>query len=223
MLVGRRAAEMVEPGMRVGLGTGSTSVQFIRALGERVKAGLKVRCVASSDASERLGRELGIDVTSLAELSELDVYIDGADEVARYERIGLVLIKGGGGAMLREKIVASAAKRFVVVVDETKVVEKLGKFLLPVEVIKMALPLVQRQLAALGLNPRQRPAKDGNGPYLTDEGNYILDCACGPIADPERTAAEIRRIVGVVEHGLFPHMASLVLVAGENGVRELQP
>src|ERR1700722_18426904 len=107
-LVGQRAAELVEPGMRVGLGTGSTSVAFIKALGERVKAGLKIRCVASSDASEALGRSLGMDVVSLAELPELDVYIDGADEVARSPGMGLALIKGGGGALLREKIVASA-------------------------------------------------------------------------------------------------------------------
>lgn len=219
-LVGKRAAEMVEDGMRVGLGTGSTSVMFIRALGERVTGGLKIRCVASSDASEKLGRELGMEVVSLAEMPELEVYIDGADEVARVAG-GLALIKGGGGALLREKIVASAAKRFIVVVDESKMVEKLGKFPLPVEVIKMALPLVEAKLAALGLKPKQRPAKSGDGPYLTDEGNYILDCACGIIEDPAKTAAEIRAIVGVVEHGLFLGMATMALVAGENGVREL--
>jgi ribose 5-phosphate isomerase A len=218
-LVGKRAAEIVEPGMRVGLGTGSTSVAFIKALGERVKGGLKIRCVASSDASTALGLSLGMDVVSLAELPELDVYIDGADEVAP----GLALIKGGGGALLREKIVASAAKKFIVVVDQSKVVDFLGKFPLPVEVIKMALPLVEPKLTALGLHPKQRIAKGGNGPYLTDENNYILDCACGKIVDPQRTAAEIRSIVGVVEHGLFLNMASLALVAGDDGVKELKP
>jgi len=218
-LVGKRAAELVEPGMRVGLGTGSTSVAFIKALGERVKAGLKIRCVASSDASHALGLSLGMDVVSLNELPELDVYIDGADEVAP----GLALIKGGGGALLREKIVASAAKKFIVVVDQSKIVDTLGKFPLPVEVIKMALPVVEPKLVALGLHPKQRQAKDGNGPYLTDEGNYILDCACGKIVDPVRTAAEIRAIVGVVEHGLFLNMARLALVAGEDGVKELHP
>jgi ribose 5-phosphate isomerase A len=222
-LVGRRAAEMVEAGMRVGLGTGSTSVAFIKALGERVKAGLKIRCVASSDASEALGRSLGMDVVSLAEMPGLDIYIDGADEVAHSPGLGLVLIKGGGGALLREKIVASAAKKFVVVVDQTKIVDVLGKFPLPVEVIKMALPIVEPKLTALGLNPKQRQAKDGNGPYLTDEGNYIVDCACGKIVDPVRTAAEIRGIVGVVEHGLFLNMATLALVAGDDGVKELRP
>jgi len=214
--VAKRAVAFVEDGMRVGLGTGSTATMFIRELAERVRAGLRIRCVASSDASFDLGTSLGMDVTTLDELPELDVYIDGADEVGPE----LALIKGGGGALLREKIVASAAKKFIVVVDSSKVVERLGKFPLPVEVVKMALPLVEPKLAALGLCPVQRRAKSGDGPYLTDENNYILDCACGEIADPVKTAAEIRGIVGVVEHGLFLNMASLVLVAGEDGVSE---
>jgi ribose 5-phosphate isomerase A len=132
----------------------------------------------------------------------------------------LALIKGGGGALLREKIVASAAKQFIVVVDSSKMVERLGKFPLPVEVIKMALPLVEPRLSALRLHPKQRRAKSGNRPYLTDEGNYILDCACGVIEEPEVTAAEIRNIVGVVEHGLFLGLATLALVAGNDGVTE---
>jgi ribose 5-phosphate isomerase A len=215
-LVGKRAAELVQDGMRVGLGTGSTATMFIRSLGERVKAGLKIRCVASSDASHNLGLSLGMDVVTLAELPELDIYIDGADEVGPE----LALIKGGGGALLREKIVASAAEKFVVVVDSTKVVPVLGRFPLPVEVVKMALPLVERKLDDLGLHPALRKHKDGSL-YLTDENNYILDCACGTIPEPEETAAEIRGIVGVVEHGLFLGMASVALVAGEGGVTEL--
>lgn len=202
--------------MAVGLGTGTTATLFIRELGERVRRGLKIRCVASSDASHKLGLQLGMDVVTLAELPELDVYIDGADEVGP----GLALIKGGGGALLREKIVASAAKEFIVVVDSTKIVERLGRFPLPVEVVKMALPVVEPRLAALGLHPKLRPAKNGSGPYLTDEGNYILDCACGRIEEPEEVAAEIRSVVGVVEHGLFLGMATLALVAGEDGVTE---
>jgi ribose 5-phosphate isomerase A len=217
-LVGKRAAQLVEDGMAVGLGTGSTSVQFIRALGERVKnEGLKIRCVASSDASTELGLSLGMDVVTLNELPELDLYIDGADEVAP----GFALIKGGGAALLREKIVASSAKKFVCVVDSTKLVEKLGKFPLPIEVIKMALPLVEKRLSELDLNPKLRMLKDGSGPLLTDEQNYILDCHCGVIENPEETAAEIRNIVGVVEHGLFLGLASMVLVAGEDGVTEI--
>jgi len=214
--VALRAVGFIEDGMRVGLGTGTTATMFIQELGKRVASGLRIRCVASSDASHQLGLSLGMDVTTLDQLPELDIYVDGADEVGP----GLALIKGGGGALLREKIVASAAKRFLVVVDSTKVVKHLGRFPLPVEVVKMALRVVEPKLQALGLCPSQRNAKSGAGPYLTDEGNYILDCACGEILDPEKTAAEIRAIVGVVEHGLFLGMASLALVAGENGVVE---
>ena len=179
--------------------------------------GLRIRCVASSEASQNLASRLGMDVTTLDRLPRLDLYIDGADEVGP----DLALIKGGGGALLREKIVASAAQRFVVVVDSTKLVDRLGRFPLPVEVVKMALRVVQPKLEELGLRPAQRMLKDGSGPFLTDEGNYILDCGCGEIVDPEQTAARIRAVVGVVEHGLFLGMAvSLVLVAGENGVIE---
>ena len=218
-LVGRRAAQMVDDGMAVGLGTGTTSVMFIKALGERVRQEkLKIRCVASSDSSHELARSLGMDVTNLAELPELDLYIDGADEVAP----GLALIKGGGGALLREKIVASAARRFVVVADSTKLVPRLGRFPLPVEIIQLALPLVERRLSALGMSPKKRTHQDGSD-YITDEGNFILDCACGAIPDPEKTAAEVREIVGVVEHGLFLHMAALALIAGDDGVKELRP
>jgi ribose 5-phosphate isomerase A len=219
-LVAKRAVEFVQDGMVVGLGSGTTATCFIRELAAR---GLKIRCVASSEASHDLAASLGMCVATLAELPELDVYIDGADEIARVPGLGFGLIKGGGGALLREKIVASAAKSFIVVADSTKLVEHLGRFPLPVEVIKMALPLVQPRLAALGLNPKLRQAKSGAGPYITDEGNYILDCACGRIDDPQRTAAAIRAIVGVVEHGLFLGMATLALVAGENGVSEYRP
>jgi len=217
-LVGKRAAEFVEDGMAVGLGTGTTSIMFIRALGERVKAGLKIRCVASSDASAALGKSLGMDVVSLAELPELDVYIDGADEIGP----GLSLIKGGGGALLREKIVASSARRFIVVADSSKIVATLGKFPLPIEVVKMALPLVTKKLRELGLNPVQRHHADGSV-YLTDEDNFILDCACGQIVDPAATAAAIRSVIGVVEHGIFLNMASVALIAGEDGVTERYP
>jgi len=223
-LVAKRAVEFVRNGMVVGLGTGTTATIFIREL---AACGLQIRCVASSDASHNLAASLGMSVATLTELPELDVYIDGADEIARIPGTGpgagLGLIKGGGGALLREKIVASAAKSFIVVADSTKMVEVLGKFPLPVEVIKMALPVVQPRLAALGLNPKLRQAKSGAGPYLTDEGNYILDCACGRIEEPEKTAAAIRAIVGMVEHGLFLGMATLALVAGEDGVTEYRP
>jgi ribose 5-phosphate isomerase A len=220
-LVAKRAAELVEDGTVVGLGTGTTATLFIRELAARK---LNIQCVASSDASHDLGLSLGMDVRTLVELPELDLYIDGADEVcvAAGVHAGLDLIKGGGGALLREKIVASAAKEFIVVADSTKLVTMLGKFPLPVEIIQMALPLVEPKLAGLGFTPKLRQAKVGSGPYVTDEGNYILDCWSSGIAEPESTAAEIRSIVGVVEHGLFLGMATLALVAGQDGVKEFR-
>jgi ribose 5-phosphate isomerase A len=215
-LVAKRATEFVQDGMVVGLGTGTTATLFIRELAPLKR---KIRCVASSDASHELAASLGMDVQTLTELPELDVYIDGADEVCSRDG-SLDLIKGGGGALLREKIVASAARVFIVVADSSKVVEFLGKFPVPVEVIQMALPLVESRLADLGLNPKLRQKKDGSGVFLTDEGNYILDCAAGRIQEPESLAAELKSIVGVVEHGLFLGMASLALVGGEDGVAE---
>ncbi|HEV2646802.1 MAG TPA: ribose-5-phosphate isomerase RpiA [Acidobacteriaceae bacterium] len=223
-LVAKRAVEFVHDGMAIGLGTGTTATLFIRELALRR---LDIRCVASSAASHGLAQALGMHVTTLDELPELDLYIDGADEICagfcagRDAASGLDLIKGGGGALLREKIVASAAREFLVVADSSKLVTMLGRFPLPVEVVKMALPIVEPKLAALGFTPKLRPAVAGSGPYLTDEGNYILDCWSTGIAEPESIAAEIRSIVGVVEHGLFLGMGTRALVGGENGVQEL--
>ena len=217
LLAAKRALEFIHDGMAVGLGTGSTATLFIKELGARVKGtGLKVRCIASSDASADLAKELGIPLTTFEETPMLDVAVDGADEVAP----GLALIKGGGGALLREKIVISAARQFIVVADSTKVVDLLGHFPLPVEVIQMALPIVQHKLEALGIKPHLRPARQGEGPWITDENNFILDCDCGKIEDPAALAASIRGIVGVVEHGLFLNMATVALIAGENSVEE---
>ena len=216
MMAARKSLEFVEDGMVVGLGSGSTATCFIRLLGERVKAGLKIRGIASSRASEELAISLSIPMIDFHVSPVIDVAIDGADEVGP----GLALIKGGGGALLREKIVASAAKRFIIVADTSKVVRRLGRFPLPVEVIQLAEPLVSRRLTDLGLRPAMRQAKDGSA-YVTDEGNYILDCACGEMDDPAAVAASIRQIVGVVEHGLFLNMAEMALIAGEGGVREL--
>jgi ribose 5-phosphate isomerase A len=212
----KRALEFVEPGMTVGLGSGSTATLWIKLLGERVRDhGLRIRAVASSQASEALGRSYGIPFTNFHECAQLDVTVDGADEIAP----GLALIKGGGGKLLREKIVASATKRFVIVADRSKLVDKLGNFPLPVEVIQMAMPLVSGALRELGFTPTVRVNKDGSN-YVTDEGNLILDCSGKRIEDPYTLATEIDSIVGVVEHGLFLNMADLALVADGTQVGE---
>ena len=215
-MAARRALEFVEDGMLLGLGSGTTSTMFIQELGERVKHGLRVRGIATSTASQQLAESLSIPTTTFDESPELDLAVDGADEVGP----GLALIKGGGGALLREKIVASAARKFIIIADSSKLVYQLGRFPLPVEVIKMALPIVTRKLEALSLNPKLRHHPDGSK-FITDENNYILDCACGEITDPAKTAASIRGIAGVVEHGLFLGMASLALIAGDKGVAEI--
>jgi ribose 5-phosphate isomerase A len=215
MEAARRALALVEPGMTVGLGSGSTATMWIKLLGEKVRQGLEIRAIASSDDSEKLGRSYGIPIVSFDEVKSLDLTVDGADEVAP----GLALIKGGGGKLLREKIVASASRRFVVVVDESKVVEKLGRFPLPVEVIQMAEPLVSAELREMGFTPKIRTNQDGSQ-YITDEGNLILDCSGVLMDDPAAVAARLDSMVGVVEHGLFLGMANMALIAGEGGVVE---
>src|ERR1700756_4519632 len=197
----QRALQLVESGMTLGLGSGSTATLWIELLGEQVRNhGLKIRAIASSEDSERLGRSYGIPFVTFEECRTLDLTVDGADEIAP----GLALIKGGGGKLLREKIVASASKRFVIVADESKQVEKLGGFPLPVEVIQMAAPLVHDALRDLGFTPTVRVSSDGK-PYITDEGNLILDCRGLLIEDPDAMAAKLDSMVGLVEHGLFLH------------------
>lgn len=216
MLAAQRALQLVEPGMTVGLGSGSTATLWIRLLGEKVRdQGLNIRAIASSEDSERLGRSFGIKIITFEDCLSLDLTIDGADEIAP----DLALIKGGGGKLLREKIVASASKRFVIIADESKQVEKLGRFPLPVEVIPMAAPLVSDSLRKLGFTPRIRMKADGSR-YITDEGNLILDCSGLLMENPEEIAAKIDSIIGVVEHGLFLRMADLALIAGEQQVLE---
>jgi ribose 5-phosphate isomerase A len=212
----QRALELVESGMTVGLGSGSTATLWIKLLGEQVRdQGLNIRAIATSEDSERLGRSYGIPFVNFEECRRLDLTVDGADEIAPK----LALIKGGGGKLLREKIVASASKRLVIVADESKQVEKLGRFPLPVEVIPMAAPLVSDALRELGFTPTIRVNRDG-ARYITDEGNLILDCSGLLIEDPDGMAAKIDSIIGVVEHGLFLGMADLALIAGEQQVIE---
>ena len=215
-LAAQRALTLVEPGMTLGLGSGSTAALWIQLLGEQVRDhGLRIRAIASSEESERLGQSYGIPFVTFEECHSLDLTVDGADEIAP----GLALIKGGGGKLLREKIVASGSERFVIVADESKQVERLGRFPLPVEVIPMAAPLVSGSLRELGFTPTIRLNQDGKY-YITDEGNLILDCSGLLIDEPASMASRIDSIVGVVEHGLFLGMANLAFVAGENGVTE---
>jgi ribose 5-phosphate isomerase A len=210
-----RSMEFIEDGMRLGIGSGTTLKYVIEQLGERVRQGLKVVGVPTSNASAALAGEHGIELTTFEEVQELDLALDGADEIGP----GLALIKGGGGCLLHEKIVASAAKRFVIVVGEGKVVAQLGRFPLPVEVVPFAAGLVRGSLAELGGKPVLRAGAEAGTPYLTDEGNWIYDCHFEAIAEPHELAAEIRSIVGVVEHGLFLDMASEAVVADAQGVR----
>ncbi|MBT9332054.1 ribose-5-phosphate isomerase RpiA [Paracidobacterium acidisoli] len=214
-----RALEFVESGMTIGLGSGTTATLWIDLLGERVREGrLSVRGVATSEASETLARSYGIPLITLEECDSLDLAVDGADEIAP----GLSLIKGGGGKLLREKIVASSAKRFVVIADDSKIVERLGKFPLPVEVVPMALPLVCRSLRSLGFTPSLRKNPEGSR-YITDEGNLLLDCSGLYIDDPPAMARELDSLVGVVEHGLFLGMAEQAIVANAEDIRIVRP
>jgi ribose 5-phosphate isomerase A len=213
----RASLRFVKDGQIVGLGTGSTAAYFIQLLGEQVKNGLRIRGIPSSDRSREQAAGLGIPLTTLDECQDIDVTVDGADEIDPQLR----LIKGGGGALLREKIVASATRQFVIVADATKRVPVLGKFPLPVEVIKFAQALVRKKIEALGAKVELRLGTDGK-PYLTDENNHILDCRFGQIPDADKLAQQLSDMPGVVEHGLFIGMASVVLAANGSEVVELR-
>jgi ribose 5-phosphate isomerase A len=214
---GRAAAKLVRDGDIVGLGTGSTAYFAVVALGERLKAGLKIIGIPTSVRTADLARAVGIPLTTLDEHPEIDITIDGADEVDPK----LNLIKGGGGALTREKVIATASKKMVVVADSGKVVRVLGKFPLPVEVIAFARTVVERKIVSLGGSPKLRVKPDG-GAYLTDNGNQILDCSFGEITDPPALARELSGTPGVVEHGLFIGLAKLAIVGREKSVDEIQ-
>jgi ribose 5-phosphate isomerase A len=212
----RASLRFIKSGHVVGLGTGSTAASFIRLLAEQVKNGLVVRGIPTSVRSRELAESLGIPLTTLDECQEIDVTVDGADEVDPELR----LMKGGGGALLREKVVASATKHLVIVVDATKQVPRLGKFPLPVEVIRFAQALVAKKIAALGADVRLRLQANGT-PYVTDESNHILDCRFGEIADADNLARQLSDMPGIVEHGLFIGMARTVLLARGDQIVEL--
>ncbi len=212
-----RALLLVKPGMKLGLGSGSTARQFVDLVGEKVKAGLDIRCVATSEATDAQAKALGIPLGTLDDIPELDLTVDGADEVDPK----LNLIKGGGGALLREKIVASASKRMVVIADSTKIVPRLGAFPLPIEVVPFGLAAtrrhIERAFAQLGLAGPIR-LRGEPSPFVTDGGHYILDCSLGAIPEPERLGEILSPIPGVVEHGLFVGLARAAIIAGGDGV-----
>ena len=213
----RASLKYVHDGQVVGLGTGSTATIAIRLLGEQVRTGLKIRGIPTSKASHDLAQQLGIPLITLEDAQQIDVTIDGADEFDP----GLNLIKGGGGALLREKIVASATSFQVVVTDSSKQVPVLGKFPLPVEVIKFAEPLIAKKISEMGARVVRRQDAAGK-PYLTDEDNYILDCHFGQIPEPAALGRILKGNPGVVEHGLFIGLASVVVMAKAGAVEEFQ-
>lgn len=213
----RASLQFVKDGQVVGLGTGSTAAFFIKLLAEKVKAGLRIRGIPTSVRSGELAESLGIPLTTLDECQEIDVTVDGADEVDPQLR----LIKGGGGAMLREKIVASATKKLVIVADASKQVAVLGKFPLPVEVIGFAQALVMKRIGELGAQVSVRKGEDGQ-PYMTDEHHHILDCRFGLIRDADALAQELSDMPGVVEHGLFIGMTKVALFARGEEIVELR-
>lgn len=217
-----RALEEARPGMRLGLGTGSTAREFVELLGERVKAGFDCICVPTSEVTAAQAAGLGIPLSTLEETPELDLTVDGADEIGP----GLTLIKGAGGALLREKIVAAASKRMVVIADTSKVVPLLGRFPLSIEVNRFGLAATTRMVEAVA---RRHNAEGGatlrisasGEPFVTDGGHLILDALFGRISKPEALSADLHQVPGVVEHGLFLGLASRAYVAGPNGIETI--
>ena len=223
-LAGQAAAALVEDGMTVGLGTGSTAAHFVEALAARAAAeGLKLRCVATSTATETLAARLGLSLLALDEAGRIDLTVDGADEVGP----GLALIKGGGAALLREKLVWEASRRCVVIADAAKRVKNLGRFPLPVEVVAFGHTTTARRLfdalaeCDLGAAPALR-VRDG-APVRTDGGGLIYDIPCGVIPDPPLLAAALKAVTGVVDHGLFLDLADECLFGTDAGVERLGP
>jgi len=217
---GEAAAALVESGMVVGLGTGSTAAWFVKALGAR---GLDITCVATSTATADLAASLGLKVAELGETREIDLTVDGADEIGP----GLSLIKGGGAALLREKLVWEASRRCVVIADAAKSVPALGMFPLPIEVVAFGHKITALRICDalsecdIGIAPRLR-TKDG-APVRTDGGNLIYDAACGRIEEPAALAFALKSVTGVVDHGLFLDLADQALIGGPSGVTTLEP
>lgn len=214
-----RAVEYVRDGMVVGLGTGSTATFAVREIGRRVGEGLNIRGVPTSERTATLAAELGIPLVSLNDVEGIDLTIDGADEV---DLSTLNVIKGLGGALLREKLVALATAEVVLIVDETKVVPQLGDHTpLPVEVVPFGWSRTCAALHALGGSTERRTRDEGE-PYITDSGNYLIDCRFQGIRDPASLGERIKSITGVVDHGLFLGIARRVIVAGSDGIRVVE-
>jgi ribose 5-phosphate isomerase A len=214
------AVKLVENGMVVGLGTGSTAKLAVEALGKRVKDGLRIVGIPTSEHTAKQARGLEIRISSLAEHAEIDLTIDGADEI---QRGTLNLIKGGGGALLREKVIASSSRRLIIIADDTKLVDWLGtRFAVPVEVVQFEWQATERKLKKLGAQTTLRAGANGP-PFVTDSGNFIIDCKFIRIESPGALDQELNSVVGVVEHGLFLGMTSQAMVAGRDGVQVLLP
>lgn len=218
--VAEAATKLVEDGMVVGLGSGSTAALFVTALAQRISdEHLRIVGVPTSLQTEQQARGLNIPLATLADQPAIDLVIDGADEVVPGP---LFLIKGHGGALLREKIVAACSKRMAVVADETKIVNRLGSLVsVPVEIVPFGWEATRRKLEAAGAKPTLRTNPDGK-PYVTDGGHYIMNCTFGPMDNPKEIAGRLDHVVGVVEHGLFLQYATEALIAGRDGVKTLK-